>query len=234
MSVSRWPFVCGALAACGTPPADGNYHGQPALQITGTVSGDTQQPLVAPSVGVLWVNFSNNVSQQFYPDVARIEATGFAGRFELDIIDLPDNGAVSVFTNSAGGVDAEIAFGYLMGFDDIDRNGTFMAGTLSLAPDKEIGLADTAVMYIKTAPAPDSELVQTEVGSDGPPELFTSADLLTTGFHLIHLVCSADGVPLGKTYYQVVDNSTTAEMVLFPASYSPIKDPQPRACLFVL
>jgi hypothetical protein len=137
--------------------------------------------------------------------------------------------------NSSGGIDAEIAFGILFGFDDVDRDGSWHLDPTgyNILPDKFIGLANTAVIYMKTAPAPASEFIQKHVSSTYSGALFASADGLTSGYHLAQLVCGTGGVPVGKSHYQIVGNDTTLNMVLFPASDTSPKNPQPPDCLIV-
>ncbi len=227
--------LAAVLEACGTPPVDGAYPGMPGFTLTGTATKlVADQAYVSPTIAVFWVQFTGQ--NMAYADPSPMVVKGLTAQFELSVFD-PPAAVASAFANSTGGVDAEIAFGFLFAFDDVDQNGAIELDPdgYHITPDVFIGLANTAVIDVITAPAADSEFAtdRNYVSSTYDGALFTSAEMLTPGYHLVHEVCGSDG-QTNKSWFQVVSNTTQVDLRLFPPTDTTRKEPDPPLCLIVL
>lgn len=194
--------ICGG-SGCGDKVVSGTYTGEdaaygnsektPLVTACGIIAGDESTAL-APSVGIEWVLFTEAQIVEEGPSVTALKTT-LPFKFGLDIYDPPPNGLINVFKSSTGDIEAEIGLGFLFAFDDVDQNNTFnLSGQGLQEPDKLLGLADAALIYVKTPPGPQSEFIQKKVSTTNPDAIFTSAQLLTPGFHLARRD-AVDGTP---------------------------------------
>src|SRR5215813_11807494 len=175
-----------SIAACSDAAANGPPHGNPILtlhaQVTSTI--DTPPPR-SPAVGILWVAQNGNVGAG---EVTAIRgATWPAGGFDIDIFAPPPDAVIDSYVDTSGNVVAQIAWGVLFAFDDVDGDGAFQLSTYGIAaPDQFIAVApDNALIYVKMQPTSDGNArFGNQVSSFTVSKLITNWTSATPGFHL--------------------------------------------------
>ena len=148
------PLLC--LCAC-DPAAQGGFLGNPQATIQGTVGGTApnQRPF-SPHLGVAWL-LSTTCRGAVIGEVAQVTNMTFPARFTFGVFDQPPAEAIMTRLNPDGSVESEIAFAYIIAFDDTNEDRQFLMATEERLrmepPDQIIAVAwSHALLYVKVAP----------------------------------------------------------------------------------
>lgn len=208
MMTQAWKYLAaGALAAsivgCGSDGKDEGGTQGGVADIHGEVRGSTGgAQLTNPHVGLVWGQFDETTGAP----IMATESAPLAGdldTFNLSIFSQPPAGFVEAYdTDGDGTDDLRLAFGFVVGYEDVDGNGTFAVNETGIdAPDRLFGFSWLEyLMYLETAP-----------GSDTAAMMFTNPEAATPGLHVVRID------PCGGTL-EIVPTGTALDVWTFPPS----------------
>jgi hypothetical protein len=173
-------ILAAMLAACGSEGSSTDDANKPEfVSIRGELRGSVSlSELTNSSIGVLWLEFDEPSDEPAFAQEVVALFGGDDTEFVLPILEGPGNINFEIDLDDDGVVDASFAYGFLIGFEDVDGDGTVPVNHEGFdSPDRAFGFAaDQSLLYV--------EMMDEQVAS----MLFSNPEAVTLGVNLIRFV----------------------------------------------